>query len=669
MESPKPAKKKRCRNACRQIMKILGCVIFGGFIYENIPKNQKSAKSTISFTGTATRSNQFTEGNACYVSSCNIVCIGGNLEDVSNTLQKATSSDAVCSSGYNLTIYNTTFPNSTLQENWLAGDYNIIKLYLLDVNLTEVEAKAFENSVFKYLTDLEISKANISNLPNGVFSKLQYLGSLKLDASVRNFSSEYLQGVAPYIIHLDIHGMSTETSPKALFGSLPLEGLKSLDLRYNNFGDKIASDSFENVKATSILLLASCNISNLPVGVFDSFADGLQYLDLRNNNLTTVSGDIFEPLISLYKYVQIGLGGNRWNCSPRLISLAKLMEEFPLVFEDQLYCASPLELEGIPLNSNILSNFLNTTGTEGKMNRTTSRSTSATDAFHESTTAANMKPNAALTEVVCGTNENNGHETGNSNEVGSVLTIEDAVAKFNISKVSVNSVEIIIDGNSEDLTLLWFSGASNNEGNMENHYKDYSSECAELGTHRYIISDLELGVLYTICVIRNDDSEVPPMSCQSYFVEIECVGDDWISQLPGTTIMATCGIGIAAAMLLGAVVMFCVVRCCPTLLEGCDRIVVLDKNIKERKDKDPTKRWKIAKKCRSVPSTYEVIPCRTFTAIRKDSMYFKRIPEHSPPPLPKRSSVGIASEFPAEGNKLSLVTDLDDGYFVPCSRA
>ncbi|XP_037903919.1 uncharacterized protein LOC119647182 [Hermetia illucens] len=510
------------------------------------------------------------ETNVCKRNFCNIACNGGSSSDVSSFLKNQSDSGLLCSFNNKLTIQETEFPNATLMEGWLVGDYFIAELTILNTNIETIEQSAFNSSCFTNLTSLEISHANIHYFPKGILAPLHFLEDLILDNSVKELSPEYLEGVTSTIRSLKVSGITTRNKPNSLFGILPLPKLGTLDLRYDNFGDTIEVDTFENATPTGNLFLPASQISFLPVGIFDSFRKGFQNLDLRNNNLIEVSGEVFEPLIPLYIILKIRLGGNPWDCTYKLSQLAELIEQNTRKFEGPFICASPPELTGKNLSSSILPAPPSTTTEE------------TTEISIEITTTNCGEKDLSLAEFICKNDIIGDNDVcmnmPNQPEAHKILLIKKMDASFNISRVSCGSVQISINATEGNFTILWFRGASKNRKEVNTNSRNYCLGCANLDSQNIVINHLDLGELYTFCVIKDNRSNISPLNCRSYFVDYECNGECWILHQSQTI---TIGSFAACALLVaffGALVMFWIIHCNPTLLKGCEWIVVVNKN-------------------------------------------------------------------------------------------
>ncbi|CAD7077430.1 unnamed protein product [Hermetia illucens] len=722
LEKAKHQKSIRCKNPGRIVSRILGLIALAGFIswfiLANIPEGKNVQTTARTAVSTEKKDSFMSDDVICNRDYCDITCIGGHVNDVATFLKNQSDSELLCYTNNKLTIYGTEFPNATLMKKWLTGDYLIASLTLKDTNLEIIEPGAFDSSCFKNLTSLEISNANIHYFPKGVLADLTLLSDLKLDSSVEDFSPEYLAGITEIITSLQVRRIPARKSPNDLFGILPLTKLNSLNLCYNNFGDTITVDTFENITPSKNLFLCGSQINSLPIGTFNSLKNGFMYLDLRNNNLTQVSAEVFEPVIPLYKLLEIKLGGNPWDCTYKLSQLAKLIEQNKRYFEGPFICDSPPELAGKNLSVSILPEPPSTTTTTEKTTtetteettekttvtsettettETTQSSTRTTEGSIETTTPNNScdSKDPSLVEFTCETDVIGDDDIciSDNPEAKRILRVKKMDVNFNIVKVSRGSVQITIDAIEGNSSILWFYDTSRNLKEVQNNYRNYCLGCANLDTQDFIINGLELGELYTFCMVKDNNSDTSPLNCRSYFVDYECNDQEWILQQSQMTIVAIFVAGALLTMFLGAVVMFWLIQCNPTLLKGCERIMVLNKNAKNiivlpkdkckgalsgEMEKTPSKRdikrklstETVASSRSCDPPNYETIPYEPVATMRKDSMYFERLPKHSPPPLPKRLSEGSVSNFPGEVDKVIIAEKLtENGYLVPNSQA
>ncbi|XP_037903917.1 uncharacterized protein LOC119647181 [Hermetia illucens] len=713
-----------------------------------------------------------------------LVAIVVPIDDVLSFIRPQAS--GWCGGVIEITLFNITFPGSALKKNWLTGGFNVKKLFISNSELKAIESDAFKSPVFRQLTELEISYASIAFLKKGSFDHLTSLTNLKLDHSVNDFSTEYLDGIQNNIKQIEIHGVSDLHAPNELFGSLLLPKLQTLDLGNNNFGDTINESTFQNVTPSSILNLTDCKISSLHPRTFKVNRAGPASLYLENNNLKKVSDEVFEPMVERYIRFTITLRGNPWNCTYELLPLIKLITENERVYADNPKCASPPEFAGKELHPDIFVTLPATTTTEGSISSTTSTtkpittttempwptltttaegsisptanttfttttemsspiSTTSTEGSTSSTTITTnaittttataegsisstiSTPNttittemfipisttttkgptistttqipaststkdpeeSSLTEIVC---EDHVEDicTPGSCDSKSILYVKEMDIKFNISKVSSRAVQITIERPAKDFSIVWFTPAIKDFNKVQNHYTEHNLGCVELEMQNFTIQGLELGAVYIFCIVKGNDAEMTPLNCRSHLVEVDCNETDLLDPESKTALVWSV-VSILAAVLLGAVTMFCVIQFNPALLKGTKRIVILAKNTaevpiipkgKSKSDKvlgmNSIKRNISDRRLSSVStestreytvSDYEVISSQLATTIRKDSLNFERLQTNSPPPLPKILSEGSVPQLTIQSDKLECAVQSNEDYYVLNSRA
>ncbi|KAH9496087.1 hypothetical protein Btru_012698 [Bulinus truncatus] len=215
-------------------------------------------------------------------------------------------------------------------NNNFADDSKMLTLSLSSNNISRLEAYTF--SRLKSLTNLSLAMNQIAELRSFTFVGLRQLTSLNLEHNPltkiedRAFSSLFR---VQTLKMSNINSNATEMSSNVF---RDLSALRNLDIE--------ASPSVVGILFKSEIMLRSLH--------------GLSQLNLKNNELKTLSTDVKNSLFSLE---QIQLSGNQWECDDKLVDLKNWVAESPKIFLDTINCSSPDNLQGRSITEIDLKEF------------------------------------------------------------------------------------------------------------------------------------------------------------------------------------------------------------------------------------------------------------------------------------------------------------------------
>lgn len=183
------------------------------------------------------------------------------------------------------------------------------------------------------------------DLSDGSFVNMTNLSFLNLSYNnLRRVSRETFKGLENLNRQLGLKNASIYHLEEGAFENLGK--LEFLNLEYNPFPKlyNITAAMFRGLYSLRVLLLSGCGISFLPPDVF-SYLSSLEYLSLRENELTAVSPALFLPLPHL---IGVDLSDNQLaytrNASQRLFENNTELE-FVFLSRNKLTSLNPIMLE------------------------------------------------------------------------------------------------------------------------------------------------------------------------------------------------------------------------------------------------------------------------------------------------------------------------------------
>ena len=155
------------------------------------------------------------------------------------------------------------------------------------------------------VTSLRFSENPLTSLPADAFANLGNLQSLWINSNSIATIGENAFANLSNINRLELIGNELTQIPSNLYSNL--SKLQRLYLDRNSISS-IAQDAFDGLPKLAQLRLHENNISQLPDGVFDNLP--LTYLDLADNNLTSIQKDLFVNHPNPSNLVSLDIAGN-----------------------------------------------------------------------------------------------------------------------------------------------------------------------------------------------------------------------------------------------------------------------------------------------------------------------------------------------------------------------
>ncbi|XP_072513697.1 uncharacterized protein [Salminus brasiliensis] len=169
------------------------------------------------------------------------------------------------------------------------GDFrrlgSLRSLYLLDNQITYIEAGAFEGLTNLIVLDLQSNKITQKSISPAVFSGLPKLMHLCLNNNYISYSTQKSLNEPPFVSLTNLNSLTIFSQGHKGMENIPLnllEGLTSLN----------------------VLWAGGLGISSLHPHTF-KYTPGLRMLDLSKNELSSLSPEIFRPLKQLYRLVMV----------------------------------------------------------------------------------------------------------------------------------------------------------------------------------------------------------------------------------------------------------------------------------------------------------------------------------------------------------------------------
>ena len=178
---------------------------------------------------------------------------------------------------------------------------NLGTLKLRDNGLTSLPEGVFDN--LSALRTLELRSNNLTEFPDGIFDNLIELTYLSLGSNRIEQLPEGIFDSLADLTRLGLSGNEIEQLPNGIFDGLT--SLESLYLSYNDIRE-LPDGAFNSLTGLVRLSLSSNSLTHVPSSV--GSLSQLEYLNLFENSIESLSSDTFENLTSL---TYLGLFGNR----------------------------------------------------------------------------------------------------------------------------------------------------------------------------------------------------------------------------------------------------------------------------------------------------------------------------------------------------------------------
>lgn len=180
---------------------------------------------------------------------------------------------------------------------------------------------------------------NVSILTPNILKNLSNLHTFIIDGlPITSFDTRVLLDVNKTLMHLEIN--SNPNNKMILFNvtgdTALLSKLETLSMR-NCFIETIFNNSLLGVSIIKNFEFTNNQLKSIEINAFQSIQNSIQFIDLRNNYLTTIDC-IFDELIHINNNnnMVIHIGDNPWNCYPIDDSLSNLLQNYSKIFVDPI---------------------------------------------------------------------------------------------------------------------------------------------------------------------------------------------------------------------------------------------------------------------------------------------------------------------------------------------
>lgn len=202
-----------------------------------------------------------------------------------------------------LSAVEIDLPERTLHANWYDGKNPITALEFYRMEIVAIEPNAFESQVFNDMETLLIENLlHITEYRWEMFIGLEnlYFLTIKEKKSERHsHQTNLLRLFSENLEHFSYFGdLGTGSVLTHLFGGSTMFRLTDIIMRCRAGRFRvIAADNFTGLRAIEDIDLHACGIETIELGTFDRIARTLLALTLRENPLTKLSSNSFQPFL------------------------------------------------------------------------------------------------------------------------------------------------------------------------------------------------------------------------------------------------------------------------------------------------------------------------------------------------------------------------------------
>ncbi|XP_075167796.1 uncharacterized protein LOC142239950 [Haematobia irritans] len=281
--------------------------------------------------------------------NCSLQCQGGNTNNLYKDLEPLY---ALCGRDLELILKDCNFPGGRMKSTFLQGNFRLETLVIDDCNLGEIQEGAFQQISVTNLKILQMLNSQLSVIEKSTFEGLKSLEIFNMTNSIYGSTFYEKDCFKPFTNNLQtLQILQQSQTPQSIDLNIWFHGnnftnLKIVDLRDNNFRNVFTNETFATLGRVQTLNLSNCNLTHLPVNIFDAMIPTLHYLDLSKNYLTTLDSELLMKFGGLQS---LAIGNNIWDCNcSNWPSLKELKENlFSIVFDKmESQCFTPLDLRG-----------------------------------------------------------------------------------------------------------------------------------------------------------------------------------------------------------------------------------------------------------------------------------------------------------------------------------
>lgn len=408
--------------------------------------------------------------------------------------------------GFNVSI-SPTFPGFIITSRWFTGNVKIIELEI-ECNVFEIQPGAFIAEAFETISKLTLRRIGARVLRTGIFNGLYSLKELTIMLTeVLVIQNNLLAPVQSTLTTLTMTQQPLTSRihlPNGLTGNAPMVALNIVNFNGNNFRDTITKQTFIGLVAVETLILSDAGIEILGDQVFDSIANTIQTIDLRNNKLIHLPTLLFDNILPNMN-LRLFMNGNNWLCDCDLLSFQLAIIHFPDVFVDETLCVNPTFYRDEPINT---TQFCTQSVTQ-----TTQLPTATTEAI----LTTEIIDNPAYVEKNC-------YDYSGNSDMEHLINITPRNTIFHVISTANNGdVILVIENVSTNFILLWFGGTSNSI-NYQNYANNFN--CTHSISRNIIIKNLQINSTYIFCIMNKYQTTLSPFNCIPHFINGQNFSND-----------------------------------------------------------------------------------------------------------------------------------------------
>uniref|UniRef100_A0A3B3UA97 LRRCT domain-containing protein n=1 Tax=Poecilia latipinna TaxID=48699 RepID=A0A3B3UA97_9TELE len=224
-----------------------------------------------------------------------------------------------------------------------AGSPELEKVEFMETETNTIELGAFDGLV--KLKSVEISTNPLRSVPVGFwFSKLKNLAAIRLYENQLTTIPEDLFMELPNLEEISLQGNRISALSPNLF---PHKGKLIKLILDSNLLTSLPEEYFVGFPKVKLLTLRNNQLTSLPPVLFGEMPKltelSLQQNNLTNNDLQTLSGDVFDSLTKLKK---LDLSNNPWQCDCNLIDFYHWIKTNADKLTPKVHCEYPEHLKG-----------------------------------------------------------------------------------------------------------------------------------------------------------------------------------------------------------------------------------------------------------------------------------------------------------------------------------
>lgn len=344
--------------------------------------------------------------------------------------------------------------------------------------ITDIEPGAFNDCTFRKVTELVIKRTNVTALRRGVFEGANSLKKLIFEENNHMLLiEEYTMDPLYQLEEIEMWEQTQFENLVNFTGTTQLKQLRTLTLRFNNFGSSINADTFRGCTRVETLILSNSFIQTIGIGSFDHMVETIRYLDLSNNQLKHLPTDLLEHLIR--PNMQIFLCNNSWHCDCDSLQLQLWSQPSRSIFNSPVICDMP------PLESTKPITDVDLSACESNF-------TSSTEMSESTTTIGTDSPEPILERLNC-----------LSEKESDYLYLENAYQIISIKQVKMGKVSVELSSRDSTLSLVILND------------KD-EVECRYDLTRQMFFDNLDPNSVHQFCLMKKTSYATSPRNCFSF---------------------------------------------------------------------------------------------------------------------------------------------------------